>query len=926
MQYLDISTVIKLVSRTNLSDEKFAIDVAMIGLRFLHHIEHLLTHNFIQVSDSSHHSLDQFYKQCEQSLTEFIHASHTESVLTIDATSMILSMLCIKNSDIRDRTFADYFDILQTVKNTGVNPIPEHREAILHALLTTLDGSITNASTAAASLQLQQPKPELNHTPQSAIDLLEWVLVSTDFGTHPIQHSQQQLLVQLAKPMAMYAVRDNDIAGVSAIILATELSGYANYLEADYVQWLLRQRREDGLLGNWALEGESTPCALLLNTMFGYWALSMVMLDPINKPSRLYPGLKHLHSVTNNEAPDFQQSCQVSAKETQRKCLNICHWLDNNIHRFSIDIDQQNKMEMTDRIKPAVEMFLTTYLIQKTFQHEPKNPLYRWARRRSEYLYDLMPWPAMIEYFRINLSTSLGLLLFPLAAISSGKPIPYERDIKNILANQYSLAQERPPMRKMDFCFLTRLMNMNLPQAPNLASQFSDTLLAKNIHPLWFSISSLYDITHTIFYGTDFGQQHTVVTEQSMQWNQRHLYHLAIDSMLRGDLDLGGEFILCCFYTGTIEENTFDFICRAFLDNVPDTGPVQGPDLHLRPHLDEFDACYHTCLVTIAALAEIWHLASNAEAEADNNYITQWDELSSSTQQQPCPITDNAFSPQEAAEKLLNTTIDSIQDITSRQDKQTFLVTDKQARRYVLSRYSNHLDYLNVRETSKVYQQAVSKQLAVGDIIIQPTDEHQQGFVTLKDYVPGDNIYLSQGKQDFAMLGAFAYHFHEKLAVQADYCLRNLLAEWMLAMNSEVCAEIPVSILNTIATANTAGSSIIHGDLNATNIILNQACMDIYAIDFDNLGIGLPEQELALALLYENRGEAFFKDSKQQLISAYQAEGGSIDTNLLNAFIVTAPVYVFNCEMKKQGQTPGMLMMDKCRSQIQDRLKLCYST
>jgi len=918
MQQLDISSALKQLSHGSLGERLFDIDIATIGLRFLHHTVFLQKHNLLEISAQSASTLDHFYKKCEESLAVALDTSNYDALLKVDTISLILGILCLKDNEPRERFLLRYLSLLVDVKHKGISPISPQRLSLLKALLQA--SAISLPSTLIATL-ITENEELPQRLPEQAVDLLEHVLIATQFGSRTITGSAQQLLVQLAKPMAMNAVRDNDMAGVAAIMVATELAGYRNYLEPDYQIWLLRQRREDGLFGNWELEGSSTPSALLLSTMFAYWAQNYVSKDVSEAPVTVYPGLHGSVLTKHLDLSDFDQSCLVSGAELEQKCFNICQWLDRNIEGFTIDISQHNKMEMTDRIKPAVEMFLTTYLILETFKEDTENPLYQWAKNRAGYLYERMPWAAMIEYFRANLSTSLGLLLFPLAARSAGKPIPYEQDIRAILSNRYSLAQERPPMRKMDFCFLARLMDIKLADIPSLTEQYQATLLAQDIHPLWFSISSLYDITHTIFYGTDFGQQQTSVTKLAKNWNEQYLRDLAIDSMLRGDLDLAGEFILCCFYTNTKAGNKFSFICKAFTDSVPDVGPVKGPDLHLRPNLDEFEACYHTCLVTVAALAEIWNVALEQNLSPYQEHL--WNRLSIPLSSQTDTPTSN-IEPKYIAETLLQREVEACQLVVSRQDKQTFLVADQQAQHYIMSLYTRDLDYLNIKETSNLYNDAVAQGLAFGKLSVIRLPNIASGFVTLREYTKGESLYLSAGKQHFTMLGAFIYHFHHKLVIKVHYALRNILQEWITSLSSDVCAEVPASVIQRIAYTVPTSYKVIHGDLNSTNLIFDQDTMDVYAIDFDNLGIGLPEQELALALLNENRGAEQFQVSKQQLVSAYQAEGGHLDLDLLDAFIITAPAYVLATETRKQGKVPGMLVVDRCRSQIQDRLKVCF--
>ena len=916
---LDLTRALSLLPVSSVDPTILDVDVAASGLRLLYHAG-ALEQKRGRGPVSPRMAMD--YDRCLHSLSEHLKRARggdeasEHDLAAANPVGVALGLMCIADPEVRGRCLALHGAFLEGLERVGVTPVAPSQRGVFQAFVVSLqDPGVASPYKGLEAVRLV-PQPAV--APKSPTALLEQVICATHFGTRPPGPCGRSLS-RFVRPMALLSSRQGDISGLAQVMITMRMAGWDGLLEADYGAWLSRMQQEDGLFGSWVLEGRVTPKALFFGTLHGWWAEHLEGADA----SPVYPGMK-ARSVPGASSPweaENRSSYPGLAQELDAKARNLCRWLDGHADRFILDCERQDKPALTDRIKPAVEILLTFYLIQQAFTDEPNHPLARWARSRAVTFYHRTPWTGIIEFFKTNVSASLGLLLFPLAAEASGLPVPYEAEVREILSCPYSLAQERPPMRKMDFCFLTRLMGITLPSVPPLADQYHQTLLAQDVHPLWFSTSSLYDVTHTLFYGTDFGRKETVVTCEIADWAKRHVMDLAHEAVLRNDLDLGGELLLCGFYAGVAPCADFESILPYFLAKVPDAGPVSGPVMEIENDLDTFDASYHTTLVVLATLAKIWAQPRTAgvgfREEGLWGAVMAYDLV---FETDPLPTGD----VRRLCSEQFDLDVASLEPLTCSQGKSNTRVVTEEGRQLLLSQYRDRSAWLSVLGGLGVQEAAGCIQLAptlVGSCIAED-EACASELCVLREYVAGAPLFDRTESQDFSTIGAFAWHLHASLGESHDGRLPNYLVAWSEALKGEAMADVPAHLVHRMATAPSARACVIHGDLNAMNLILTEDGQELFAIDFDKAGIGFPEQELALALLYENRGRAHFVAARDALIEAYLGEGGVLDRELLDAYIVTAPLFVFMAGARQQHQsTLGKQVSDACLSQMRDRLE-----
>jgi hypothetical protein len=161
-------------------------------------------------------------------------------------------------------------------------------------------------------------------------------------------------------------------------------------------------------------------------------------------------------------------------------------------------------------------------------------------------------------------------------------------------------------MRQLEFHMVRRLHG-EAGALGDMRKELSRTLLGRTCDPLYFSNEDAYDITHAVIYALALGWASDLdILAPYRPWLRRHLGCLLLASMLDGDFDLGGEFLICCVLDQQEPDTMFALSVELLLGAVQEDGAVSGPPRELSEDMDAFERCYHTTQVGLVALAEVW--------------------------------------------------------------------------------------------------------------------------------------------------------------------------------------------------------------------------------------------------------------------------------------------------------------------------------
>jgi hypothetical protein len=392
--------------------------------------------------------------------------------------------------------------------------------------------------------------------------------------------------------VSLRSVWMRDLSGIGLSLLASKVL-FGGPTPSSLLAWIERVERSDGFFGMWELYAECHAIANLLGTVNIYWGLS---------------------TSVSEYSPDLAENPRIefSGQQCEKSIARAQSWLDAHEKRFHLLPTCRDEDQFETRFKPLVELSLLCYVLTSERHRSALAPWAAWAKSMANRLFPHVEWEGLMEAFRLQTSATLGIAIYPFLIGATGKTTRFAREARALLEDPFAQAQERTPMREMDYQFTRQIMGNPLA-GHEVSAQFKRTLMRLPFDPLLMDNDALYDLTHAVLYATMFGNIPWIPLSDEMgSWLRKWLIPMTLARFLMGDADLGSELLLVLFYTQPEDTEHVAGCIRRLLDfQEPDgafTGPQGTPD-----GADEFDANYHTTLVAIAALTDAVALGNRAE-------------------------------------------------------------------------------------------------------------------------------------------------------------------------------------------------------------------------------------------------------------------------------------------------------------------------
>jgi hypothetical protein len=497
-------------------------------------------------------------------------AAAVESTIATDPANLLLGAKALHEPALAAECIHAQFDLY------------EHAQVRLPRLNQTVLGSLLEPGDpppARALLADPLPPPDLL-AQASPVSLAALGLLSRRTGMATVVPEP------LMAALAFRSVWMRDLPGVGLTLLAAALLRLP--IPTGLLAWIARIARDDGFLGMWELYADPHPVANLLGTVNIYWGLSAAAAAAAAPDGHRSRG----HVNPEPEAPTRSQ-LEKAISQAQR-------WLDRHDDRFSLLPACRDEEHFESTFKPFVELAVLCHVL--TRPRHAGSAHEQWARRTAERLSPHVEWQGLIEAFRLQTSATLGLGIYPLLQSATGRPCRFTSEARELVADPFANAQERTPMRELDYQFTRALMG--LPMSLPLRDQLSRSLLRAPFDPTLMDTDALYDLTHIVFYATRFGcVPWTPPADIEAAWPVRALESMSLGRLLMGDADLGAELLMVELYTGHADGAMRARCLSLLVDAQMPDGSFLGPEGR-DADSDEFGARYHTTLVATAALAD----------------------------------------------------------------------------------------------------------------------------------------------------------------------------------------------------------------------------------------------------------------------------------------------------------------------------------
>jgi hypothetical protein len=570
-------------------------DVAALCLRIAHHAHAL------GMLDGSSTVLVDWATSRYEAWAASLHNSDLEVVkatLASDPVNLLIGGLCLPDEDARERVFATYLTFAQCFNDQGISVASVKNAPLVGALLRAM-GRKEKADCLPSSS---------NSRPVLWVDIDEiarFALSATEFGSRLVVLQEQRSIEAVVEAHLVKSARTCDINRAGYALLTAALLGIARERSQELVAWLARMFRSDGLIGYLEFyEGIETRANLLVCAN-AYWGLHIAC----RPETPLYPTLTRVRDTVgvSRQAINLIPSIpNIDVNRCERVGHSLCRWLEERLPKFSLLPACKDRADFDNRFKPLTEMFLILFMLTRPEHVELGSPFVPWARRMTEKLADHLDWEGLVESFRMHATDSIGLMAPLLLEQLTGRQSRFHDELVELLRHPLAQAKERTPMRQLEF-HMVRYLHGEANALGDMKEELSRTLLGRACDPLYFSNEDAYDITHAVIYALALGwTSDSGILASYRPWLSRHLTSLTLASMLDGDFDLGGEFLICHLLDQQEPDVKFVLSVELLLDAVQEDGAISGPSREMREDMDAFERCYHTTQVCLVALAEVW--------------------------------------------------------------------------------------------------------------------------------------------------------------------------------------------------------------------------------------------------------------------------------------------------------------------------------
>lgn len=150
-------------------------------------------------------------------------------------------------------------------------------------------------------------------------------------------------------------------------------------------------------------------------------------------------------------------------------------------------------------------------------------------------------------------------------------------------------------------------------------------------------------------------------------------------------------------------------------------------------------------------------------------------------------------------------------------------------------------------------------------------------------------------------LGTFAAQWHRRTPLTGT--------EAPLAERLPLLVEQPEDVRHALALLAEAGPEVLlHGDINASNLVRCPAGAVLRAIDFDDVGRGPALLDLALTLGYVNTTPEDLRACCDSLLTGYHTAGGQVSRAQVIAFAPSVPWYMAACQRQTAHLHPSLTL------------------
>jgi hypothetical protein len=289
---------------------------------------------------------------------------------------------------------------------------------------------------------------------------------------------------------------------------------------------------------------------------------------------------------------------------------SMCRWLTAHLCRFLEQAQEANGGLKSGKFGPLNELSMAVFALAATDRWDSCPELAGWVEKtaarltsEAEGMGPRLHWDRYAEAVRTDPLQCLAWLFIPAAEIATGRLTQLHaglvQDFEEPLSNEQADAMVADPC----FCFFLELLGVRDCSA-ELRAHLSRTVEQTAGRATTLSGPEIYDITHALFFLTQFGRlPHRRVELPESLLNA--LPEAALSRLVEGDFDLAAEIVVSLLYAGCSLCHGSIQVANIIASRLPADGGVISTRGINRETRQDFLSIYHSTLVCLMALAEV---------------------------------------------------------------------------------------------------------------------------------------------------------------------------------------------------------------------------------------------------------------------------------------------------------------------------------
>ena len=278
----------------------------------------------------------------------------------------------------------------------------------------------------------------------------------------------------------------------------------------------------------------------------------------------------------------------------------LLDWLDSNFEQFK-PLPSEGLNSFT-HIKPLGELALILFAFKAPSFHSENKRLIQWIQVTSERLFPFVEeWGAAIDWQRLHLLGTqspekvTALLIFPVVSSLVGKDSCWLPNVQDTF---------RKTVTSTDFLQIDLLFAKDLAIKESCLDASISLLLAASKKPpeIRFQTSSLYLVTHYIFFATRMGNRPVQLKKDQQQEVYSYLKEALEQACVKNNYDLMAELQMCLCQLQFVDSVSRRTAIDKLIEVIVQTGLLPGNhDGKVRNGTD-FHEHYHACLMGLSAI------------------------------------------------------------------------------------------------------------------------------------------------------------------------------------------------------------------------------------------------------------------------------------------------------------------------------------